>query len=59
METKVFTHLQSLNVYRQNTELKKEECINDVSKRLGTALRKQVKVCKAKKITLRGKTHGS
>lgn len=39
--------------------MQKEECINHVSKRLGTALRNQAKVCKTKKITLGGKSHGS
>lgn len=56
-DSKVFVHLQSLNIY--DRELKKEECINHVSKRLGTALRNEIKACKAKKITLGGKAHGS
>ena len=34
-----FNHLSGLQVYR-DVELQKEECINHVSKRLGTALRK-------------------
>lgn len=58
-DSKVFSHLQSLNVYGPEIELHKEECINHVSKRLGTALRNEVKVCKAKKITLGGKAYGS
>lgn len=58
-DSKVFAHLQSLNVYGDGIELKKEECINHVSKRLGTALRNEIKSCKAKKITLGGKAHGS
>ncbi|XP_046679422.1 uncharacterized protein LOC124366865 [Homalodisca vitripennis] len=57
-DSKVFTHLKDLNIYGEDV-LKKEECINHVSKRLGTALRNQVKVCKAQKITLGGKSHGS
>lgn len=58
-DSKVFSHLQSLNVYGSEFELKKEECVNHVSKRLGTALRNQLKISKARKITLGGKTHGS
>lgn len=58
-DSKVFSHLSELNVYGENVSLLKEECVNHVSKRLGTALRNLVKTCKAKKITLGGKSHGS
>lgn len=57
-DAKVFTHLKNLKIYGEDV-LQKEECINHVSKRLGTALRNQVTVCKAQKITLGGKLHGS
>ncbi|GFU61035.1 uncharacterized protein TNCV_4436651 [Trichonephila clavipes] len=39
--------------------MSKEECINHVSKRLGTALRSTVKYCRAQGISLGGKAHGS
>ena len=39
-DAKTFTHLCSLNVYGEDVSLVKEECINHVAKRLGTALRK-------------------
>ncbi|GFX11084.1 uncharacterized protein TNCV_4502991 [Trichonephila clavipes] len=39
--------------------MSKEECINHVSKRLGTALRSTVKDCRAQCISLGGKAHGS
>ncbi|GFW71444.1 uncharacterized protein TNCV_3459701 [Trichonephila clavipes] len=39
--------------------MSKEECINHVSKRLGTALRSTVKDCRAQSISLGGKAHGS
>lgn len=58
-DSKVFRHLKDLNVYGNNIGLEKEECINHVSKRLGTALKNLVKECKAKKVTLGGKSHGS
>lgn len=58
-DSKTFSHLQSLNIYGLGVELSKEECVNHVSKRLGTGLRKVVTECKAKKITLGGKKHGS
>ena len=39
-DAKTFNHLVSLNVYGEDCTITKEECINHVSKRLGTALRK-------------------
>ncbi|GFS55440.1 uncharacterized protein TNCV_1627141 [Trichonephila clavipes] len=39
--------------------MSKEECINHVSKRLGTALRSTVKDCRAQGISLGGKAHVS
>lgn len=58
-DSAVFSHLQSLNVYGNNFPITKEECVNHVSKRLGTGLRNAVKVCKAKGITLGGRSDGS
>ncbi|GFW02976.1 uncharacterized protein TNCV_155961 [Trichonephila clavipes] len=40
-------------------EIKKEECLNHVSKRLGTSLRKAVKEWRARGVSLGGKSHGS
>ena len=39
--------------------MKNRRCVNHVAKRLGTGLRKLVKVCASQKITLGGKSHGS
>lgn len=59
-DSKVFSHLKDMNIYGNNVEIVKEECINHVSKRLGTALRKLVKdVSKVEKVTLGGKAFGS
>lgn len=58
-DSKSWQHIQSLNVYGDSTTINKEECINHVSKRLGTALRKVVKDCRVKKITLGGIAYGS
>ncbi|GFX33680.1 uncharacterized protein TNCV_1933471 [Trichonephila clavipes] len=46
-------------VYGPDIVIKKEECINHVSKRLGTALRSTVKDCRAQGISLGGKAHGN
>ncbi|GFW93790.1 uncharacterized protein TNCV_4220711 [Trichonephila clavipes] len=46
-------------VYGPDIVIKKEECINHVSKWLGTALRSTVKDCRAQGISLGGKAHGS
>lgn len=58
-DSKAFTHLKNINVYGKDVTITKEECINHVGKRLGTALREVVKKCKAKGITLGGKKVGS
>ncbi|GFW32912.1 uncharacterized protein TNCV_1774771 [Trichonephila clavipes] len=53
----------ALTLWKRSTSLGfryiTEECINHVSKRLGTALRSTVKDCRAQGISLGGKTHGS
>ncbi|GFS65668.1 uncharacterized protein TNCV_1925061 [Trichonephila clavipes] len=46
-------------VYGPDIVIKKEECINHVNKRLGTALRSTLKDCRAQGISLGGKAHGS
>lgn len=58
-DCKTFNYLREKKVYGDNIEIKKEECINHVSKRLGTALRLVVKESRARGITLGGKGHGS
>ncbi|GFX02720.1 uncharacterized protein TNCV_2011641 [Trichonephila clavipes] len=56
---KTFNYLCEKKVYGPDIVIKKEECINHVSKRLGTALRSTVKDCRAQGISLGGKAHGS
>ncbi|GFW96272.1 uncharacterized protein TNCV_572431 [Trichonephila clavipes] len=58
-DCKMFSHLCQKKVYGPDIVMKKEECINHVSKQLGTALRFTVKDCRAQGITLGGKSHGS
>ncbi|KAE8739603.1 hypothetical protein FOCC_FOCC014902 [Frankliniella occidentalis] len=57
-DAKTFQHLQSLDIY-PGIQLEKEECVNHVAKRMGTALREKVKQCKAQKITLGGRAEGA
>ncbi|GFV21675.1 uncharacterized protein TNCV_1834531 [Trichonephila clavipes] len=42
-DAKTYQYLNTKEVYGPEIKLKKEECINHVSKRLGTSLRKAVK----------------
>ncbi|XP_054260040.1 uncharacterized protein LOC128984722 [Macrosteles quadrilineatus] len=58
-DSKAFDHISSLNVYGENVTIDKQECVNHVAKRLGTALRNLVKDSSKVKITLGGKKHGS
>ncbi|GFX10177.1 transposable element Tcb2 transposase [Trichonephila clavipes] len=58
-DSKSFLELKERNVYGSETQIKKEECINHVSKRLGTALRQTVKDWRVKGVTLGGKKRGS
>lgn len=58
-DSKTFLKLTETKVYGKNIEIKKEECINHVSKRLGTALRNAVKEWRSRGVTLGGKSHGS
>ncbi|GFT52593.1 uncharacterized protein TNCV_3765071 [Trichonephila clavipes] len=57
-DSKSFLELRKRNVYGSETQIKKEECINHISKRLGTALRQTVKDWRVKGVTLRGKKCG-
>ena len=56
-DARTFNHLSSLRVYG-DVELQKEECINHVSKRLGTALRKLAASGKKAGVTLGGRGFG-
>ncbi len=48
-------HLMPSNVYGDAKPIEKEECINPLSKRMGTALRNMVAVSKAQKNSISGK----
>ncbi|GFV13215.1 uncharacterized protein TNCV_3655351 [Trichonephila clavipes] len=56
-DCKTFNHLCQKKVYGPDIVIKKEECINHVTKRLGTALRSTVKDCRTQGISLGGKAH--
>lgn len=58
-DSKTFNYLNDKKVYGSDILIKKEECVNHVSKRLGTALRKAVQDWRAKGVTLGGKSYGS
>ncbi|GFU36845.1 uncharacterized protein TNCV_3727091 [Trichonephila clavipes] len=58
-DCKTFNYLCEKKVYGPDIVIKKEECINHVSKWLRTALRSTVKGCRAQGISLGGKAHGS
>ena len=57
-DAKAFKHLCDRRVYG-NVELKKEECINHVAKRLGTALRKLRASSKKVGVVIGGRGHGT
>ena len=57
-DARTFKHLCELNVYGEDVSLTKEECINHVVKRLGTALRKLSTQTKKAGITLGGQGRG-
>ena len=54
-DSKAFDALATSNVYGDAKPIEKEECINHVSKRMGTALRNMVAVSKAQKNSISGK----
>lgn len=58
-DSKSFLKLTEANVYGKNIKIQKEECVNHVSKRLGTALRNAVKEWRSRGVTLGGKSYGS
>lgn len=51
--------MQALNVYGNAFPNSNEECVNNLSKRLGTVLRNAVKVCKVRSIILGGRAEDS
>ncbi|GFV60731.1 uncharacterized protein TNCV_4092541 [Trichonephila clavipes] len=58
-DAKTYQYLNTKQVYGPEIKIKKEECINHVSKRLGTSLRKAVKEWRARGVSLGGKSRGS
>lgn len=58
-DSKAFLKLTEAKVYGKNIEMKKEESVNQVSKRLGTAFRKAVQECRSRGVRLGRKSHGS
>ena len=56
-DSKSFKHLTNLRVYG-DVELHKEECVNHIAKRLGTALRKLAASSKKSGVTLGGRGFG-
>ncbi|GFU95756.1 uncharacterized protein TNCV_4889451 [Trichonephila clavipes] len=58
-DAKTHQHLNEKKVYGDDVVIVKEECVNHVAKRLGTALRNKVKECRSKGVTLGGRKQGS
>ncbi|KAJ4445343.1 hypothetical protein ANN_07148 [Periplaneta americana] len=58
-DAKTFSHLQQSKVYGDNVDLVKEECINYIHKRMGTALRNLVSDEKKRSSTIGGRKHGN
>ncbi|GFS81930.1 uncharacterized protein TNCV_2497171 [Trichonephila clavipes] len=58
-DANTYQYLNTKEVYGPEIKIKKEECINHVSKRLGTSLRKAVKEWRARGVSLGGKSRGS
>ncbi len=54
-DSKAYDAVTSLNVYGQGVKIEKEDCINHVSKRMGTALRSIVAESKAQQVSIAGK----
>ncbi|KAL8619315.1 hypothetical protein ACOMHN_056959 [Nucella lapillus] len=57
-DAKTFTELTNIKPYGDEVHIEKEECINHVSKRLGSALRNLMADCRKKGVTLGGRGHG-
>ncbi|GFY34617.1 uncharacterized protein TNCV_1373081 [Trichonephila clavipes] len=58
-DSKTFQFLSDNKIYGSDIKIEKEECLNHISKRLGTSLRNKVKEWKVKKVTLGGRKQGS
>lgn len=58
-DCKTYNYITEKNIYGPGIQIKKEECVNHVSKRLGTALRGAVKDWRVKGVNLGGKAYGS
>ncbi|GFT80677.1 uncharacterized protein TNCV_2772971 [Trichonephila clavipes] len=58
-DAKTHQHLNEKKVYGDDVVIVKEECVNHVAKRLGTALRNKVKEWRSKGVTLGGRKQGS
>ena len=57
-DSKTFNELTRIKPYGEDVEIEKEECLNHVAKRLGTALRNVVADCRKKGVTLGGHGRG-
>ena len=54
-DSKSFALLNEMNVYGSDIQIMEEECVNHVSKRMGTSLNNLVQDCKAQKQPITGK----
>ena len=54
-DSKSFDAIFEENIYGVDKQVVKEECINHISKRMGTALRKLVETCRAQGKSISGK----
>ncbi|GBM70135.1 hypothetical protein AVEN_243939-1 [Araneus ventricosus] len=58
-DSKTYQHLLELDVYGDNMNISKEQCLNHVAQRLVTALRNKVKDWRSKGVTIGGRKEGS
>ncbi|GFV46796.1 uncharacterized protein TNCV_1882551 [Trichonephila clavipes] len=58
-DAKTYQYLNTKEAYGPEIKIKKEECINHVSKRLGTYLRKAVKEWRERGVSMGGKSRVS
>ena len=54
-DSKAFDAVNALSLYGVGRSSQKEDCVNHVAKRMGTALRNLVESCKAHKRSISGK----
>ena len=57
-DAKTFAELTKIKTYGEDIEIDKEECVNHVSKRRGSALRNIVTDCRKRGVTLGGRGKG-